>query len=641
MAGPIRIAILANASQANRELEQTATTAEKISGKMSKLRAPAIAALGAIGIGAKKAITSATDLNEAVSKSGVIFGKQKGEIDKFAAGAATSLGQSKTAALGAASTFGMIAQKAGLGGGATADFSKKFTTLASDLASFNNTSPEEAVEALTSAMRGEAEPIRKYGVMLDDATLKARALKMGLIANTKQALTPQQKALAASREIMAQTSKAQGDFQRTADGAANKQRIVAAQAENLSASLGQALLPAYEAALSIASRFVAIMAKNPGVVKVAIAALAGLAVVILTASAASKIHAGAIAIHKGAMLAARGATVAWAIAQRILNGVMRANPIGLAITAIMALVGVFIAAYRKSETFRRIVDKSWAAIKRATAAVWGFLKKITVATWNAIKGAITNPARTASSILRAAWNAIKGATRAVWNAIRGVISGVWRSITSNVRGAVGNVKNWIGDAWGWVKSKTADLWGDFVSTIRDKIGDAVDFVKGIKSKITGAFSGAGSWLVNIGENILDGLVRGIETARQWVIDKIRAVTDSIPNWVKDRLGISSPSKVFDEIGRNIGRGLVRGLDRERTKVRGTAARMAQDVERGFRTPRLTLNAATPRLAPAGAGGLPPVSITVNVPPTADKAAIGREVAGALDAYYRQGGRRRA
>jgi hypothetical protein len=73
-----------------------------------------------------------------------------------------------------------------------ATFSNDFTALASDLASFNNTTPEEAINAIGSALRGESEPLRKYNVLLNDAKLKAAALELGIYSGSG-ALTDQQK----------------------------------------------------------------------------------------------------------------------------------------------------------------------------------------------------------------------------------------------------------------------------------------------------------------------------------------------------------------------------------------------------------------------------------------------------------------
>jgi hypothetical protein len=147
--------------------------------------------------------------------------------------------------LDAAGAFGTFGKAAGLGGQDLATFSNDFTALATDLASFNNTSPEEAVQAIGAALRGEAEPLRRFGVLLNDATLKQEALNLG-IYDGKGALTAQQKILAAQSAIYKQTTDAQGDFLRTSDGLANSQRTLSAEFANIQAQLGQKLLPLME-----------------------------------------------------------------------------------------------------------------------------------------------------------------------------------------------------------------------------------------------------------------------------------------------------------------------------------------------------------------------------------------------------------
>jgi hypothetical protein len=127
-----------------------------------------------------------------------------------------------------------------------ADYSQTLTVLAADLASFNNTSVEDAVLALGSALRGESEPIRRYGVLLSDATLKQTAQANGFKV-TSGALTPVVRAQAAYLAILQQTSKAQGDFERTSDSLANQQRILGAEWNNVRAVIGDALQPAYRA----------------------------------------------------------------------------------------------------------------------------------------------------------------------------------------------------------------------------------------------------------------------------------------------------------------------------------------------------------------------------------------------------------
>lgn len=233
----------------------------KVAG-IAKVAAAAVAGIGLAGFGlAKKAIDAASDLEESQAKIGQIFGDAGGEIEKFAATAAKKFGQSRQDVLNAAGVFGTFGKAAGLAGSDLADFSNDFTALASDLASFNNTSPQEAIDAIGAALRGEAEPLRRFGVLLDDATLRQQALELG-IYDGNGALTAQQKILAAQAAIYKQTSDAQGDFERTSGGLANQQRILRAQLANATATLGEKLLPiAVKVATFIGDKFIPIIEK--------------------------------------------------------------------------------------------------------------------------------------------------------------------------------------------------------------------------------------------------------------------------------------------------------------------------------------------------------------------------------------------
>jgi hypothetical protein len=246
----LTLKLLADISDFNKNLDKGSKDVDGFGDKMAAVGkkvgvalAAAAAAAGAmaikIGIDGVKA---ASNLAETQSKVNVIFGESSAAITKFASTAATQLGQTRQQAMDAASTFATFGKSAGLAGNELVKFSTDLTTLSADLASFYNTSPEQAINAIGAALRGESEPIRAYGVLLNDATLKQEAMNMG-IYNGTGALSAQQKVLAAQQVILKQTSDAQGDFARTSGGLANQQRILTAQIENTKAMLGEALLP--------------------------------------------------------------------------------------------------------------------------------------------------------------------------------------------------------------------------------------------------------------------------------------------------------------------------------------------------------------------------------------------------------------
>ena len=453
----------------------------------------------------KQSIDLARDLYETQSAVNVIFGDGAAKINAYAANAATALGQTRNSALQAANTFATFGKSAGLSGQGLVDFSTRLVTLSTDLASFKNTSPEEAIQAIGAALRGESEPIRRYGVLLDDASLRNQAFAMGLTNTTKNVLTPQQRVLAAQALIFKQTSDAQGDFARTSGGLANQQRITAAAIAETKTKIGDLLLPAVTAvtvffnskllpalenrvipALAsfrdfISTKIVPVIrtyvlpalaalvsglgdkivpavrdhvipaAKDfahwfgevivPNIQNYVIPALRTIGEILVatvvpafgglyeiakllihafdwltsTSSAAEALRfaivgaAAAFLIYKVAVEAVRIATAAWAVIQAILDVELTANPIGIIIVAIGALVGAIIWVATKTTFFQDTWRHVWDFLKMIGAWFAGPFKDFFVNGWHFIEAAfnwdnIVRGFKIAVNQLIGAWN---------------------------------------------------------------------------------------------------------------------------------------------------------------------------------------------------------------------------------------------
>lgn len=402
----------------------------------------AMAAVGAAAVtyGAVS-INAASDLAETQSKVAVIFGKSSREVEAFASQAAAALGQSKQAALDGAATFALYGKAAGKSGQELVTFSTDMVKLASDMASFSNTSPEEAIGAIGAALRGESDPIEKYGVLLNEATIQAQALKMGLIKTKSEALTPANKVLAVQAAILAQTGDAQGDFARTSDGLANRQRVMKAELANVTAEIGTQLLPVAQKLSGWALGAINWMKAHSAIMKPLVAILGGLAVVIGTVVAIVKVYTA----------------VQW-----LLNAAMTANPIGLIIIAVMALIAGIVLLWKNSETFRNIVLGVWHAI--ATAATW---------LWNTILKPIFNG-------LVLLWkNVVAPAAMWLWN---NVLKPAWDGIVTGVKW----VWNWVQKSFlGWklVFAKVAGFVSGWWTATRTRFMTAVDFFKSLPGRI--------------------------------------------------------------------------------------------------------------------------------------------------------------
>jgi len=242
------------------ESAKAGKTADQTGKKFSKLSTGMAVGLGAAaGVAAYKlaqfsgqAIDAARDQNEVLNKSNVIFKGNAKAVENWAAGGAKAFGLSKTAALDAAGSFGNMFDQLGFTGDATQKMSQRMVTLAADFASFHNADITQVLEAQQAGFRGEYDALQRFIPTITAAVVQQEAMKETGKKNA-QALTAQEKAAATYQIILDNAGQAQGDFARTADSLANKQRITNAEWENAKAKLGQGLLPAMSAATGIAN----------------------------------------------------------------------------------------------------------------------------------------------------------------------------------------------------------------------------------------------------------------------------------------------------------------------------------------------------------------------------------------------------
>lgn len=208
----------------------------------SVLKASALPVAGAVIAGVGVSLKSAADLGEAMNKSAVIFKKHQDRVKDWSETTADAYGISQAQALEAASGFGAMLDTSGVAQGEIAGMSQKMVELAADMASFNNEDPTEMLSKLQSGLAGEAEPLRKFGVLLSEAAVQEEALRMGLVKQG-EAMTDAEKVQARYSLMLKQTTKQQGDFGRTSDSMPNQVRRMKASFSDLSAQLGEKLLP--------------------------------------------------------------------------------------------------------------------------------------------------------------------------------------------------------------------------------------------------------------------------------------------------------------------------------------------------------------------------------------------------------------
>lgn len=233
----------------DRDLDQTGKRGSKALGVLGAVGKGALLGVGAAALyAAPKIIGLASDAEETASKFRIVFGPAAAEATKQLNAFSVATGTSKFALIEQAAQFQALIRPMGLTTQNAANMSVGITKLATDLASFNNTSVQEAMTALQSGLVGEAEPLRRFGVQLSENRVKAFAYANG-IAKVGADLTTAEKAQARYQIILKDTNLAQGDATRTAGSFANQFKRLKNQVTDLATELGIVLLPAVMSAV--------------------------------------------------------------------------------------------------------------------------------------------------------------------------------------------------------------------------------------------------------------------------------------------------------------------------------------------------------------------------------------------------------
>lgn len=550
----LRVVIDGDSSGAEKALSSTSKSVQDTGKRMSVAGGVMTAAVSTplAGLG-MAAFNAASDLNESMSKVEVVFGDASTSIVEFSKTASSSLGMSQQQALEAVGTFGNLMSAMGMGTPQAADMSRSMVQLAADLASFNNASPEETLLALRSGLTGETEPLKRFGVNLNQARIEAEALRLGLAQapvdmrkvelatnalNAAQAdLATKQKsgrasaaelqaaqdkvtraqlalekameggkveldaaarAQAAYSLIMQDTSLAQGDFARTSDGAANQSRILTASFSDLAAQLGTQLLPIGLQVMGfvrgLIDRFKSL---SPGVQK---------AVVVV-----------------GALVAAIGPLMT------VVGGVTTAvgflaSPVGIVVAALAALAVAVVFLWKRSEKFREVVTRVWDSVKAAVKRAGELIQSViaSIGDW------LDRHRDTVERLRRAfenAFTAIAGAVQGAVDIISGILSALqmfwdrWgNDLLNTVAGIFGGILNVIEGVFTAIKGVFDVFAGLFTLDFERMAKGITEIFGGLGRTILGILEALGAPLGFIMEIIEEEVVAPIRRAFNTVVD---------------------------------------------------------------------------------------------------------------------------
>lgn len=459
----------------------------KAHGAIRKGLAPAISVLGAAGVAANRMANDAANLGESQNAVNVVFGKASGIVGSFAKGAARQAGLSMRQANEMIVPIGASLRNYGYSSQGAAKQSVALAKRAADMASVFNTSVPEALEAIQAGLRGEADPLEKFGVGLSASVVKAKAMSMGLV-DAKGNISKHNEMLARNAVIMDQTNKYAGDFARTSGEAANKARINAAEAENLSASYGKGLLPALKMVRSVMGYVLGLMARHTTTTKVLAGVIVGLAAAVVLISGVQKV---------------------WALSTLVLNAVLAANPIVLVVAALALLAVGLVLAWKHSERFREIVTGAFDKVKSAASWCANFV----------------------TDTIPAAFQAVKDWVKAHWPEIATIISGPFAPLVALATNAFG------------IRSRFQSAMTAVRNFAKARLDDVVSFVRGLPGRLVGLAARAGA-------AILSGIGQGLSSLGSklvsWIVAPVNAVISAV-NGITSRINSAMSFRVDTHI----------------------------------------------------------------------------------------------
>lgn len=564
----------------------------------------------------KNFVQEAGDLEQSVGAVDAVFKESAAQMHQWAATASTSVGISKNEYNQFASVLGSMLKNAGTPMEQLGDKTNKLITLGADLASMYGGTTADAIEAISAALRGEMDPIERYGISLNDAMLTQEGLRLG-IQKTGGSFDTQQKQLIVQSLLFKQSADAQGNFYREQDTYQHKTQVLAAQWKDLSAQIGERFLPAAgmvaewlsTQGLPLFDSFATSIANVADFLRNTIQWWGPFAIGIGVAAAAFGAYNIAVAAYNGIMAAM---AVANGVAEATFWGLTAAEwaalwPIYAIVAGIAVLVGGLILAYNNIGWFRDLVNTAFTGIQIVAGIVWqAILDAVNafVTWWQTYAQPIIDQGIQAiqfgmmwlwQNVMIPAWQGIQTVIQWAWeNIIQPIFTAIndvvthllapvfvwlWQTIITPVWQGIVNVVTWAWTTilqpmfqgiWAFITDILAPvftwLWQNIIVPAWQGISAVIGFVwnnivKPIFDAIVWVLQNivgpVFTWLWN---EIVSPAFNGIRIIIEIVWNVIRVIFDAIYHVLKDVLGPAFSwlwenivKPVFNWIGDHIGK----------------------------------------------------------------------------------------
>lgn len=440
-------------------------------------------------------VTTAAELKAEASQFEQAFGQMEGTATAAIADIADETGILDTRLNSAATSIYSFARASGGTEAESMSLMEDALTAAADAAAYYDRSLDDTTEQLMSFLKGNYENDAALGLSATEATRNAAAMEQfGKEFNDLTEIQKQQTLLSMVTDAQA-LSGAMGQASRESDGLENVMGNLSEVGRQIQGNIGapvlEAIIPAIQEITNslmqwtegvdwtafgnaVSGFITGIIDNGPTIISI----IAGIAAGFVAWNVVTMIQ-GVVSAINAFKIANEGAS----IAQLALNAAMNANPIGIIVTAITALITIIGTLWATNEDFRNAVVEIWENIKAAFVEAWEAIE----AAWSV-----------ASAYFTAIWNAIKVTFAPVVEYLSGIFSDAWESVKQIFSGVI-----------------------DFIAGVFT--GDWERAWDGIKNIFTGIWNG----IVSVLEGAVNLIIKGIN----WLISQLNKVSFTLPDWV--------------------------------------------------------------------------------------------------------------
>ena len=253
------------------------------------------------------------------------------------------------------------------------------------------------------------------------------------------------------------------------------------------------------------------------------------------------------------------------------------GPLGAGLGALIGLaIGLLVDA-------GLLIREHWSEISAWFASAWANFQATTTAIWQSITTSVTTAVEGAKAyviqgltemgmFMTEAWMNARAKTQETWMSIKTHVTTMATTMRASLQTTLTTMKQNVTAAWQATKTFTTTAWTQMSSiarqkfqeiqqTVRTKMNEATSFLRGI------------SW-TSIANNLVGGFLSGLRSRWQSVVSWAQSAAQALTNTLRSAMQISSPSKVWAEIGMYLDMGLKSGLDEGMGTVLGSARKMA-------------------------------------------------------------------